>query len=94
MILLHAHVVTSCRAFGLVPVCLLHCCASASRGLLLQDADSERGCCTSPIPQICLAYRHDGGTSVVVLTQREKLEMEDIFRWNLVGFAGRTSCAC
>jgi hypothetical protein len=30
--------------------------------------------------QICLAYRHDGGTAVVVMTQREKLEMEDLFR--------------
>jgi hypothetical protein len=30
--------------------------------------------------QICLAYRSDGGTAVVVLSQREKLEMEELFR--------------
>lgn len=32
-------------------------------------------------PKLCLAYREDGGTAVVVLTQREKLEMEEMFRW-------------
>lgn len=31
-------------------------------------------------PQICDAYRSEGGTTVVVLTQREKLEMEEAFR--------------
>lgn len=30
--------------------------------------------------QICCAYRNDGGTTVVVLTQREKLEMEQAGR--------------
>jgi hypothetical protein len=40
------------------------------------------------VQQICLAYRRDGGTAVVVLTQREKLEMEDLFRWGGWGWGG------
>lgn len=32
------------------------------------------------LQQLCLAYSSEGGTTVVVLTQREKLEMEAIFR--------------
>ena len=30
--------------------------------------------------QVCLAYRHDGGKVVVVLSQRPKLEMEALSR--------------
>ena len=30
--------------------------------------------------QLCLAYRSEGGRTVVVLSKREKLEMEDMFR--------------
>jgi hypothetical protein len=32
------------------------------------------------LSQMVLAHRNDGGVTVVVLTQREKLEMEDYFR--------------
>ncbi len=32
------------------------------------------------LEQQCYAHRHAGGTVVVVLTQREKLEMESLFR--------------
>lgn len=32
------------------------------------------------IAQVCQAYRCDGGTTVVVLTKRPKLEMEAAFR--------------
>ncbi len=31
-------------------------------------------------PQLCHAHKHSGGVTVVVLTQRQKLEMEALFR--------------
>lgn len=32
------------------------------------------------VSQLCWASRSEGGATIVVLTQREKLEMEDLFR--------------
>jgi len=32
------------------------------------------------VGQLCCASRSEGGTNIVVLTQREKLEMEELFR--------------
>ena len=34
--------------------------------------------------QVCEAYRHDGGKVVVVLSQRQKLEMEAMYRCALL----------
>lgn len=36
------------------------------------------------LSQVCQAYRMDGGTTVVVMTQRAKLEMEQTFRCECV----------
>jgi hypothetical protein len=33
------------------------------------------------VGQLCSSARAEGGTTIVVLTQREKLEMEDLFRY-------------
>lgn len=33
------------------------------------------------VSQLCYSARSEGGTTIVVLTQKEKLEMEDLFRW-------------
>ena len=38
------------------------------------------------VNQIIAAYAPVGGTVIVVLTQRDKLEMEELFRW--VGWGG------
>jgi starvation-inducible outer membrane lipoprotein len=35
----------------------------------------------SLVNQVIAAYAPHGGTTIVVMTQREKLEMEDLFRW-------------
>lgn len=32
------------------------------------------------VSQLCCAARSEGGTTIVVLTQKEKLEMEELFR--------------
>lgn len=32
------------------------------------------------VSQLCYAARPEGGTTIVVLTQKEKLEMEELFR--------------
>jgi len=33
------------------------------------------------VGQLCSSARSEGGTTIVVLTQREKLAMEEMFRW-------------
>lgn len=36
--------------------------------------------CNVVVVQLCLAYKNDGGRVIVVMTTREKLEMEATFR--------------
>lgn len=33
------------------------------------------------VSQLCCSARAEGGCTIVVLTQKEKLEMEELFRW-------------
>ena len=35
------------------------------------------------VGQLCSSAAAEGGTTIVVLTQREKLEMEELFRWGM-----------
>lgn len=44
------------------------------------DSQSDQEVIIKLVGQLCSSARAEGGTTIVVLTQREKLEMEDLFR--------------
>lgn len=61
------------------------CCAVQFLILGWAVSESDLEVITKVVEQLCCATRAEGGATVVVLTQREKLEMEELFRWGLDG---------
>lgn len=56
--------------------------AGAAARVFLSAPTHPKPCAqvTRMLKQLCLAYRAEGGRTIVVLTQRGKLEMEEAFR--------------